>query len=135
MIELEQVQPRDLTDEDIRWMVMGCMESYDGVSVKELVQSALEGWTGIYRLGGDTEGVVTLSDKLLGQRHGFEITCLAGRHVLSHLDEINKAVCTVARAAGGEFVMGYVAKAPLAEMYRRKTRAREVARVFVEDLV
>jgi len=129
MIELKLVHPKDLTDDDIAWLATGCKGSFDGTTPLGIVHLALEGEAGIHRITGDAEGVVVL------EPHGktFTITALAGRNVLRHFGAVHDAILATAKKAGAEKVNGFVTRAGLSALYKKRTNARLVP-MFIEDI-
>lgn len=131
MIQLEYVQPENLTDEDIRWLIEGSKGSFDDVTALDQVHAAQDGRAGIHRIKGDAVGIVVLSPT--EQNKTLTITCLAGRGLIKEFSAVHDAILATAAAAGASRVNGYVMRAGLAALYKRRTKARMVP-MFVEDV-
>lgn len=134
MIKVERVIAKDLTAEDIRWLVISCQASYDGATAVEIAEAARDGAVGIHRLSGDVEGIFVLEPQVLKGKPGLKIIGLAGRGLLRNFCAVHDKICTTAKACGGEFVSGFVGRGALAALYKKQTSAKMVATVFVEDL-
>lgn len=129
MIKTELIFPEQLTAEDIRWMRIGCRDSIDEFQVSDLIDAAMTGKSGIYRVSGDTNGVFILTKA--GDR--MEISTLAGKGFIRHFDAVHDAILLAAAGCGAKAVSGYTQRAGLAALYKKRTKAR-FAEYFVEEL-
>lgn len=134
MIKIELVQPRELTPEDIRWIVLSCLRSYDGSTGEQIIQAALIGQVGIHRISGDAEGIVILEPQVMANKPGLKIIGLAGRNMLRNFCQVHDVICLTTKACGGTFLSGFVGRGVLAALYKKHTAAKQVATVFVENL-
>lgn len=132
MISLEYIRPEDMTDEDIRWLIESCKDSFDGVQPMDQVVSAKEGVASIFRVVGDAQGIVILAPSQI--EHTLTITGLAGKGFLRHFDGVHKAILTAAAATGARKVNGYVTRRGLAALYQKRTNAKLVP-MFIEDVL
>jgi len=132
-VRLELIPPRELTDEDIRWMIEACKDSFDNVSPIEQAEAARKGYAGVYRIVGDAVGVVILSPAA-GMESTMTITGLAGRGLLRNFTDVHKAILVAAAATGSRRVNGYALRPGLQKLYLAKTKARLVP-MFVEDIL
>ena len=130
MLTVELVQPTELTNNDIRWLVISANKGWDGVLAIDLVNAALAGNAGIYRITGEARGVFVLEPR--GQ--DMKIIGLAGEGFLKHFPEVHKVICDTAKGCGAKRVVGLVARGALSKMYEKYTAAKVVATVVVEDL-
>jgi hypothetical protein len=129
MIRVELVFPKDLNNQDILWLTLGCQNSIDDVRAVDQVDSALAGRSGIYRVSGDAEGVFVLTHA--GEK--MMITAMAGKNFLKCFEKIHEEICAAAAACGAFVVAGFVTRKGLATLYKQKTKAR-FAEYFEEEL-
>lgn len=134
MIKITLIQPRELTPEDIRWIVLSCLRSFDGATGEQIIQAALVGQVGIHRISGDAEGIVILEPQIMNGKPGLKIIGLAGKNMLRNFCRVHETICLTAKACGGTFVSGFVGRGALAALYKKHTAAKQVATVFVENL-
>lgn len=129
-MKVELIFPQHLTSVDIRWLVISARKGWDGVQAQDLVDAAIAGTAGIYRLSGEVEGIFVLEPK------GDEVRIigLAGRGFLKHFQEVHKIICDTAKGCGGRRVTGLVARGALATLYQEHTSAKVAAVVIAEDL-
>lgn len=131
MIKLEQVWPQELTEQDIRWLIIGCAACNWKVHTAErLVQRALEGIVGFYRFVGEGEGMVAVSK----EEDELFIEAVAGKNLLRNFAEVHEQLATLARAVGLSALSGMVSRPGLRRLYETQTKARAVAVQYTERL-
>lgn len=130
MIKVEPIIFDSLSDSDLEWLLVSCKRCWEDVEPIEYIKNAAEGRCVIYRVSGDAEGIFVLA------RYGDKamIEALAGRGFLKHMSEVHDGILDAARKLGAKKVQGYVSRMALAKLYDQKTKGRQVAAVYVEDL-
>lgn len=129
-VKMTRVPVTALTSKDAAWLGKATNNSIDDFTQLDFIESAAQGYSAIFRLEGDVEGVVVLTQATPGVR----ITGLAGKGLLRHFQEVHEQILVTAAGAGAAFVDGFVKRKGLAEIYKKKTSAR-FAEYFKEDLV
>jgi hypothetical protein len=128
MIRMERVEPWGLTQEDIKWLVIGALEGQkwnEESTAQSLVENSI-----LYRISGDAFGVIALSKR----KNSLFIDTLAGKGLLRNFSEIHGVLVDIARIVGCDEISGYVGKAGLMKVYSRYTKARPVVTYYVEKL-
>jgi hypothetical protein len=131
MIRLELVHPLELTDEDIKWLTLGCVAcNWKKFVAVSLVRQAIDGRGGLYRFTGDGQGMIAVTqseDEML-------IEAVAGRGLLKTFSEVHEQLAILARSLGLKRLSGMAARKGLQHIYRTRTKAQEKAVLFVENL-
>lgn len=134
-VKLELIQPQDLTDADIRWLAKGCQGSHDNNDPLKQVEAALNGDAGIHRITGDAEGIIVLnSGPDFWKHHTLTITAIAGKNMICNFNAVCDAVRATAAASGAVRLNGYVTRAGLTALYKRRAKMKMV-QMFYEDVL
>jgi len=134
MIEIKQLDAKNLSAEDMDLLQKGCYGSYDKANSEDQIKAALLGQAWIFRFSGDASGVFVLSRGNAMEKE-LVMTALAGKGLIKHFTEVYHEIITLAKSVGTKRLIGYVSRPGLASIYKHKTRARPVATLFSEDLV
>lgn len=135
MILCEFILPEELDDLDIRWLVLSGLASFDGVSALDIVKAAKAGTVAMYRVVGDAEGIFALENVDVKGKKYARIVALGGKGFVKHFQEVHQLILDTAKLIGNSAVMGFVQNPTLARLYTERTKAKQVASVFVEEIL
>jgi hypothetical protein len=133
MIEIKQISPKDLSDEDLALLELGCSGSYDKATAKDQLKAALGGFAWIFKFTGSANGLFVLARGNVAERE-IVMTAVAGKGLIRNFSEVYTEVKKLVKSVGAKRLIGYVSRPGLAATYRRKTRALPVATLFSEEL-
>jgi hypothetical protein len=125
---MERVETWGLTQEDIRWLVIGALEGQKwnkASTAQSLVENSI-----LYRISGDASGVIALSKR----ENSLFIDAFAGKGLLRNFSEIHGVLVDIARIVGCDEISGYVGKAGLMKVYSKYTKAKPLVTFYVEKL-
>jgi hypothetical protein len=125
---MEKVESWGLTQEDIRWLVIGALEGQkwnEDSTAESLAKNSI-----LYRISGDASGVVALSKR----KNSLFIDAFAGKGLLRNFSEIHGVLVDIARIVGCDEISGYVGKAGLMRVYSKYTKGKPVVTLYVEKL-
>lgn len=134
-LDFSHVEPVNLTEEDLLWLAKGCEDYYTGLTVKDLVTDALEGWIKLFRLSGDWQGMV--GTKVLDHPNGKRellVYCIAGSKVFKNWREFHQEILKEARRVNAALIGGQAIRPGHIEFYERRIGMQRVGQYFIEEV-
>lgn len=136
MIKIEQLNPKELSNDDVSLIERGCAGSYDKANAGDQIAAATGGNAWIFRFfrdDGTVKGIFVLSRGNVAEREVI-MTALAGKGLISNFPEVYSEVKKLCKSVHAKRLIGYVSRPGLASIYRKRTKAIPVATLFSENL-
>lgn len=133
MIKIEQVQLKDITEEDVKWLERGCLGAWDKTSVKNQVEAIRQHAAWLFRISGDAKGVFVLAIQNRDEKI-LCMTAMAGQDILRHFAEIYEQIIGICKRSDTKTLVGWVHRPGLQKVYREHTKGKAVAVAFAEEI-
>lgn len=131
---LERIWPSAITDEDVKWLTIGCEQcKWNKLTPAQVVQQVLDGDTMLYRIHGNATGIVALS--VNAQQEQMWIDLFAGKGLMKAQEEFRTMLRMMAQGLGLKRLAGFVSRRALAKWYDEHTAGKPTATLYVEEIV
>lgn len=130
MIEVSSVKMGELDIDELKLIVKYKEKCFESFSFDDLVERVRNGLACVYRVTGDSQGIIILS---LGN-DGIYVDTVAGTNMVRNFEEVYKKIKVIAAASGARKLYSFASRPSLARLYDQHTQAAPVATLYREEL-
>jgi len=127
---IHRIAPENVTGEDVRWLVKATDWHYGGYSAITVMEEALQGLVQLWRMDGETKGILVTYINVHPAGKELFIQWVAGKHFIKDVENIKAKLEQFAQEQNCRWIGGAVNSKGLEHIYTRCFGAKQRDRLF-----